>query len=58
MLEIPKAPTENVPLPIASKKPTDKSAAKMAFMGMPASKIPPPIEVDVAEHTTTGACLC
>jgi len=32
----------------------DKSAAKTTFTETPVFEVPPPIEVDAAEHTTTG----
>ena len=50
--ETPEAPTENVPLFVASTKPANKPATEMAFVEMPASEVPPPIEAVAAEHIT------
>ena len=49
----PEAPIENIPLPVASTKSTDQSAAETVFSEMCASEVPTPIEADAAEHTTT-----
>ena len=41
-------------LSITSIEPTDKQATETTFIEMSAFEVPPPIEVDAAEHTTTG----
>ena len=44
ILRTPEAPMENVSFPIARVE-------------MPASEVPSPVEIDVAEHITAGAIL-
>ena len=41
ILETPKAPTENVPLPVASTDPADKLAVETTFIETPSSEVPP-----------------
>ena len=57
LLETPEAPTENVPPLVASTKLVDRPAAETALTETPTSEVPSSIEVDTAEHTTTGHVL-